>query len=507
MPSDVNSFDQGALKLSVAQFLASVQLKSTVGQQFIANPVATLQAQGVPLPSVDPSLQEAFNQSYLDLITPVGSSMKRSFNWYGTSDSAACWACSITLNTAIWAAITAGTIAAVIATNGAIIGPAIATAGGLTVVEATTVLAGASASLATGSLAGAAASSSIAIILPGFINFVVTGICNLIPNCCTGAEPQDNGMWNNDSQIGNDSTAAQPAFASLPDGSTLMTVYQDNNTSNPWIWYKAASQSGSSFSWGGSTPIMNPNLTTTDKCKTSVGPALVASGGTFYSVYVDGDPNSSTYNLLVYLYSTDKGQTWKGPSAVATAALTQKSPTLAVFNGNLYCAYVANDGMSLEFLNGVAGSDGSVTWSTGQPIGSGSPVVAYQSGVAPGLGFFQNKLVCMYKRPSSTDNGLRYTYSADGTTWSAEAWLPDHLVSCGPALGAVGNMLVCLYIGPDDTNLRYSTSNDGLNWSIEYRCDSNLTSAAPALASVGSSLYALYKGGADEHIYWTSSKS
>lgn len=501
--SEMSASDIAAMKLAVAQFLENVEQSSDIEQNFLNNPVATLQTQGIPLPNVDPTLTDAFNQTYQNIITPPGSSRKRSFDWYGTADSVACWSCSITLNTAIWAAITAGTIAAVVVTNGAILGPAYAVASGMTAVQAAAAIATASATLATGSFGGAVAVVGLPVALAAFINAMVTEACNAIPNCCSGAEPTDNGMWNQDNRVGATTTSARPGFAALDDGSTLMTIYRDSNTSKSWIWYRPASWSGSQFSWGDSAFIINP--VTNNKCLTNVGPAVTALGNTFYCVYIDIDPEGGSQFQLVCLYSTDKGKTWLR-SETNSGQVSPSTPALTVFQGNLYCAYIATgEEGSLNYMKGTPNPDGSVNWSNVNssigPVG-GNP---YQSSVEPGLGSFQGKLICMYKR--SSDNGLRYTYSTDGANWSAEAWLPDHLISCGPALGSLGNMLVCLYIGPNDTNLRYSTSNDGVNWTIEYRCDSNLTSVGPALASAQSRIYALYGGGTNNYLHWTSNNS
>jgi hypothetical protein len=320
-----------------------------------------------------------------------------------------------------------------------------------------------------------------------------------------GPSPNGNGMWQEQSALG-DSTTGRPAAAVNSRSGLLMIAYQDSNFhpptgGNPWLWFKTYNIDPGS--WNKSSTIMNP--TTNDKCKTSVGPALAAMNGVFYCVYVDWDPSSPLHGFLVYIATADNGATWSTPAAVLAQAVTLASPALATFNNTLYCVYGQFDG-SLMMLTG-APTGTSVAWTAPQPVGV--PGQPYTTAVEPGLAWIGDTLYCMYAR---ADGVLRYATMPSGGAWSSESILPLNFTNGGgiallsyyPAEEAV---LLCLYPGKDQY-LRY-TIWDGHTWfPAEFREADNYTSNGPALAAMANTVFAVYKGGgSNQHVQWAIARA
>jgi peptidyl-Lys metalloendopeptidase len=305
----------------------------------------------------------------------------------------------------------------------------------------------------------------------------------------------DNGIWTTDIKL-SDKTTMRPSAAGCASIGTVMTIYQDNHTNNPWLWFRTLNVSGNK--WGPSTRIYNP--VTKENCQTLYAPALAVANQIYYCVYVDGDSDSKSYKQLVCIFSGDSGDHWSLPSVVSTSAALQSSPALAYFGNVLYCVFV-DASQNLNLLTGTPSDDG-VSWSGPTTIGA-----PYQSTVEPGLGVFNGQLYCVY---THSDSALRYTSTSDGTTWATETVLDNNQSSTGIALASWESnptVLVCVYRGPgNDSNLRYSTF-DGTNWTLDYLESSNRTQAGPAIAAYGQLLYAFHNGASNDHIYYCQTQN
>lgn len=318
------------------------------------------------------------------------------------------------------------------------------------------------------------------------------GYCAL--EIAPGPIPRNNGIWVSETELP-DTTTARVTAASASSAEIVM-MYQDANVDNSWIWFKALN--ANNWQQGSSHTIENPY--NGDKCKTLYAPALAAANNSYYAVYVNGDPKSANYGILLYTIGNGSEPAWINPMpcgrGVNGAAM---SPALAYFKGLLYCVYV-DQNQNLNVLTGTPAGDVAVQWNFPVPIGSG-----YQSSVEPGLGIFEGSLYCFYSR---NDAALRYTSTSNGTEWTAEQYLSENQSSNGigvaPMKEGPHSRLLCLYQGPlNDHNLRYC-SFDGTDWTADYRESSNLTSAGPALVACGPSLHAFYRGGDNRNIYWAS---
>lgn len=321
--------------------------------------------------------------------------------------------------------------------------------------------------------------------------------------------PVNDGEWLDDSSF-HDSTTVRPAAAGSTANGTIMMIYQDTNTSNPWLWFRVCTLPNT---WTDSATIHNN--ATNDKCKTSVGPALAVANGNYYCVYVDGDPDSPTSGCLVYINTTNPQATaWTQPGVVVGSNVTSKSPALAYLTspngaGTFYCVYLDSTS-TLNVVSGTFANDGSLKWSPPAQVGPNK--APYQSSVEPGLGAYEGWLVCMYA--DITTGVLKYTETRNGTVWSPEAALSDSQTSSGVALVQwdlpEANTLMCLFRGyQSDTHLSYilyTYDSQHPIWTQEYVLSNHLSSNGPALAGAGATLYAIYKGGDDNHLYWASTK-
>jgi hypothetical protein len=288
-----------------------------------------------------------------------------------------------------------------------------------------------------------------------------------------------------------------------------MFTYQDNDPTKLYLWYRLWTDPPNTGSgWVDSQTV--PNAATNQPCKTLLAPGACGIGGRLVIAFVDADPNSSTYNQLVYVVSSD-GVHWSTPAPIGPISAIPSSPSLVAVGSTVYCASRSQDGSLFCFKGTFAGvpSPGTISWQAPvqitfpqpSPTGQQAPI----STVDPGLGVFNETIYCGYK--TSLGDGIRYVTSTDGSTWSSETWLPANLTAGRPAFAQVGNTLMVLYYSPADNHLCSSTTTDGANWTPEARQEGNSTDQPPALVGGAIQWYAFYKENGDIHVNWNQTKT
>lgn len=483
------------LRQAVDTFVAQMHVSTQMQQSFAANPLGLLQQHDIPLPSFDSATSDLVNQSLIDLIDfPLPGSTTKRFSWSGSANSPACWSCTIGLNIVIWSAITAAGILALVgtaATDG-LAAPA--------VIEAITAfgsLAASTASSIAATYGGAAALATYAggvgllTGVPTAINMMVNAACSAMGACSsTPPAPPSAGIWqassgHADLKLPVSLTSDSPALATL--GDKLYCLFKDNShnilrytTFNGIQWDNGdypIDSGPAKFHYAPAAVTFTPVINN-----------VVGSTG-IYCVFTSQDDNK------LRIVSTTDGQHWSTPETLGDAYTTRISPTLAVYNQSLYCAFKTDSGT----IKCIKSTDG-VHWT---PLGPNGEIPCPSTKSSPALTSFMGCLCC-----SVIVNNISFalSYSSepdDGTQWTLvdnKFWL-----SGAPAMIEYQLYLYCVNRGGHDSSIWWSRYQD-LNTlgSDQYRTASN-TSSSPGLAIYNDTLYSVFRDN-DNHIRWTSTR-
>jgi len=157
-------------------------------------------------------------------------------------------------------------------------------------------------------------------------------------------------------------------------------------------------------------------------------------------------------------------------------------PALAVFNNQLYMAFIGTD--SNETLNIASSSDG-LHWGAASQLGTN------HSFDQPGLAAFNGQLYMAWTTSVGTGSKLAIASSTDGVHFAPAIVLPTFTSAHGVALTAVG---ATLYLAFDDTSANHFAtilqSPDGVNFTV--RGAFGRSDKTPSLATVGSQLITGY---------------
>jgi hypothetical protein len=148
-------------------------------------------------------------------------------------------------------------------------------------------------------------------------------------------------------------------------------------------------------------------------------PSLAFFKGRLYVAFI---ANDSGQNVLIC--STDDGLNWgDGTTVGKNLNIHQASgfaPSLAVFNGRLYVAFIANDSGQNVLI--CSTQDGK-TWGTENSTGGTTPGtntdIHQASGFAPSLAVFNGRLYVAFIANDSGQNVLICS-TQDGKTWGTE---------------------------------------------------------------------------------------
>ena len=177
--------------------------------------------------------------------------------------------------------------------------------------------------------------------------------------------------------------------------------------------------------------------------------------------------------------------------APITGQFSALPPALATFGGEIFLAYVANNGThDLMVTNGTGGY-----WNTS------TPVTGQSSSMSPALTFFGDELVLAYVA-NNDSHDLLVTSSTDGVNWTKSTKVGVSS-AVAPALTTFGNQLVLAYVANDGTdNLLVAVSTNGVNWTPEFTGQS--TSLSPALTVFNGELVLAYVADDGTHDLWVA---
>ena len=181
-------------------------------------------------------------------------------------------------------------------------------------------------------------------------------------------------------------------------------------------------------------------------------PSLAAfdngQGGNLLSlVYVD----STSGNQLFASCSAD-GTDWSAPASVHSQ-LTKVGPSVELFNGVLWTAFVADN--SSNQLAACTSTDGR-TWSDSASTGQKSPA-------APALAVFNNSLWLAFQANDSSNRLLVCSFS--NNKWQTDHQISTQTTKTGPALAAFNRNLWVSFIANNPTNQLLICHWDGITWS------------------------------------------
>ncbi len=189
-----------------------------------------------------------------------------------------------------------------------------------------------------------------------------------------------------------------------------------------------------------------------------------ALSSSLWTAFISTDPG----NAVLVCSSSDGGTNWA--SNTNTGHSSSAAPSLAYFNGTLYCAYVGADDTNVYVTSTADG----VNWSAKTPTGQSSPF-------APSLTVFNGTLYCAYVANNGTDNVYVTSYDP------AEGWGGNTNTGqsspFAPSLAAYSGRLYCAYV---DTLANHAvlvcSSNDGVNWTSNTAIG-QYSPLAPSLAA------------------------
>jgi hypothetical protein len=245
----------------------------------------------------------------------------------------------------------------------------------------------------------------------------------------------------------------------------LVLAYAANNSSSDLL----ISTSDDAVNWSPSSQIGAQSSGT--------APAITVFNGELLVAYIA----NNTSNDLMLATTSDNGAVWngsqtiQGPRNSSQAQASPFTPAITVIGGELYIAFVANDGSHDLW---VTKSSDLTNWTTTPVTGQtslGTPALTSVTDI-PGSTFLGNTLVMVY----AADNGtleLISTVSTDGgATWSTGVAIAGPQTSpMPPALatyirpGQAGRgglyTAYLVYVSNDSSQrLIVLTSSDGINW-------------------------------------------
>jgi hypothetical protein len=279
--------------------------------------------------------------------------------------------------------------------------------------------------------------------------------------------------WSSETTIGQ-SSQRSPAMTAF--NGKLYVVYVDDSSGRLYI---TSSGDGTKWSSGTFTKQYIETVDTgvdTNDTPVKLSPALAVFNNQLYMAYIANDGN---HTLMIA--SSSDGINWSTGTPVSNQ-YTDSTPSLAVFDNKLYVAYVAS-GTTL-FINSYDGTK----WSSESQVGN--PSVTQHSSEAPSLAAFNKKLYVAFVSNNKNRNVLIASY--DGTSWSNDT-STGQVSQAAPILTVFNNELTVAFAdNGNNEHLLYASSSDGTNWPDSTWISSQYTHKAPALAVLNSKLYIVF---------------
>ncbi|QHV01360.1 SwmB domain-containing protein [Synechocystis sp. CACIAM 05] len=269
-------------------------------------------------------------------------------------------------------------------------------------------------------------------------------------------------------------------------------------TTDPWGFYTSESSSSNVNNSLSGQLINNP-------------PALAVYNGYLYMAYsatLENDESFLGGSLVVQ--RTADGYNWEGLTNFSDFS-TSAQFSLVVFNDTLYLASVASDGSTSD--NSIivtpatldSSSDLGLTFDTSNSVNTNQTTIA---DFPPTLAVYNGELYTFFVADND-DRTILYVTSTDGTTWSDNKSVTN---SAGDAQASGGNLgvvadgdnLLVGFIGNGNTDLNVATLSDG-NWSSSIIAGQS-SDAGPSLVLVGDTLYLFFvSANSDRDILYLAS--
>jgi hypothetical protein len=227
----------------------------------------------------------------------------------------------------------------------------------------------------------------------------------------------------------------------------------------------------------------------------SASPALALFNGKLYLAY-QGYGNHSSELWYTTCDVRSGAPSWSTTSIHIPYIGMSESPSLAVFNGKLYCAH--QGGAHNSELWYATTSDG-VNWRDTQ-----IPNIGMSE--SPSLAVFNGKLYCAHQG-GAHNSELWYATTSDGVNWT-----DTHILHIGmsgsPSLAVFNGDLYCAHQGGDNNGeLWYTTTFNGVHWAPDTKIPSIGLSGSPASAVFNGNLYLMHQGGGNSGQLWYTRSS
>jgi len=231
---------------------------------------------------------------------------------------------------------------------------------------------------------------------------------------------------------------------------------------------------------------------------TSLSPSLAVFNGYLYMVYYE-----PIYGTLSMQRSAD-GNNWEGKTSLGNSFDSDDTASLAVFNNTLYLAFTATNGKVIVTpATTDSSSDLGLTFDSTNSINAGGNT----SSTSPTLAVYDGELYLFFAADNKTGTVL-YTTSSDGSTWSSSSTVTnssgtDQETGYSMGVAVDGDNLLVSFIGNGNNDVNVATYN-GTSWSSNEVGETS--SAGPNLLSVGDTLYLFFtaNNSSDKILYITS---
>ena len=248
----------------------------------------------------------------------------------------------------------------------------------------------------------------------------------------------------------------------------LWTAFIANNGSNDIL--VASSPNGSA--WNPSVPINQTSPFT---------PSLALFNGTLYVAFITNDVDSATGvpSNRIFLCSTTDGVSWS--DATFFNQYSKCAPSLAVWNGNLYIAFVANDPSNTLLVYYSSNPDSPTSWSATVPTNQTSANAP--SLAASGPSGQTGKLYLAFVAENGSQDIFVCSLTS-GQPWSS-ATVTGQSCHFSPSLAGGETLYLAFAAANGSKDLYLCTLNANGTWSSAVTMNQS-TSATPCVAAFGS---------------------
>jgi len=253
----------------------------------------------------------------------------------------------------------------------------------------------------------------------------------------------------------------------------LWTAFIADNGSNDIL----AASSADGVNWTPSVPINQTSPFT---------PSLALFDGKLYVAFITNDVDSATGvpSNRIFLCSTTDGVSWD--SAIFFHQYSQCAPSLAVWNGKLHVAFVANDPSNRLLVNYSSTPDDPTSWRATVPVNQTSASAPSLAAYGPSGQTGELYLAFVAENGS---NDIFVCSLASGGAWSP-ATVTGQSCHFSPSLKVFGETLYLAFAAANGSkDLLLCSRNANGTWSGAVPMNQS-SSAIPCAVAFGPSLYA-----------------